>query len=163
MSDKQVARMPIQASSVKKGTFCILKGRPCKVAEVKTSKTGKHGHAKANITGVCVLTGQKCNEVHPASHSLVEFKLQKIDYMVTAVEDHEDAKKKISVLDEDNNELFFFSNPASEDCKGGELAAAVAANPEKGYSICVIRAPVEISDNEFKDEELIESFREDKA
>jgi translation initiation factor 5A len=162
MSDKQVAHMPIQASSVKKGTYCILKGRPCKVAEVKTSKTGKHGHAKANITGVCVLTAQKCNEVHPASHALVEFKLQKIDYLVTSVESYEGAWK-ILALDDSNEEVFFFSNPSNEDCKGAELAAAVQANTDKSFSVCVIRAPVEIGDNDFRDEELIESFREDKA
>ena len=162
MSDKQVQRMPIQASSVKKGTYCILKNRPCKVLEVKTSKTGKHGHAKANITGTCVLTDQKCNEVHPASHNLTEFKLQKLDYLVTTVDKH-DQQWKITALDEDNNEVVFFSNPNSENCKGQELADSVAANPEKGYQICVIRAPVEVSENEFVDQELIESFREDKA
>lgn len=164
MSDKVIARMPIQASNVKKGTYCILKNRPCKVAEVKTSKTGKHGHAKANITGICLLTGQKCNEVHPASHSLVEFKLSKTDFLVTAVEDAgDDGKKKFYVLDDDSNEVLIFSKPASEDCKGSELAAALAANPDKSFSVCLIRAPVQIGDNEFVDEELIESFKEDRA
>lgn len=162
MSEKVIARMPIQASNVKKGTYCILKNRPCKVAEVRTSKTGKHGHAKANITGVCVLTGQKCNEVHPASHSLVEFKLEKVDFLVMSVEDF-DGRKKFKILTEENEEVDLYSNPANEDCKGGELAALVAANPDKSYTVTVIRAPVEIGDNEFRDEELIESFKEDRA
>ena len=39
---------PAQASSVRKGGHIIIKNRPCKVVEMSTSKTGKHGHAKVN-------------------------------------------------------------------------------------------------------------------
>ena len=46
---------PIRAGEVKKGMVVNLKGFPCKVIEVTTSKTGKHGHAKANITGTDIL------------------------------------------------------------------------------------------------------------
>jgi translation initiation factor 5A len=35
----------------------LLKGQPCKVIEMTTSKTGKHGHAKANITGIDIFNG----------------------------------------------------------------------------------------------------------
>ena len=161
---KSVPRFPAQASNIKKGSFCILKNRPCKVMEVKTSKTGKHGHAKANITGVCVLTGQKCNEVHPASHNVTEFKLEKTEYMVMSAElvdaQASNSHYEISVLDEDNNEVKFRNNLNSEDCKGREAAEAVIANPDKSYLITVVRAPVQISDNDFVDEELIESFKE---
>ena len=37
----------------------MLKGFPCKVIEYITSKTGKHGHAKAKITGLDIFTGKK--------------------------------------------------------------------------------------------------------
>jgi translation initiation factor 5A len=47
-----------------------LKGFPCKVVEMTTSKTGKHGHAKANITGIDIFTGKKYEEIAPTSHNL---------------------------------------------------------------------------------------------
>ena len=38
--------IPKQCSSLKKGEYVMLKGKPCKISEMSTSKTGKHGHAK---------------------------------------------------------------------------------------------------------------------
>lgn len=62
---------PIRAGEVKKGMVVMLKGFPCKVVEMTTSKTGKHGHAKANITGVDIFTGRKCQDISPTSHNMM--------------------------------------------------------------------------------------------
>lgn len=35
----------------------IISGRPCKIVEMSTSKTGKHGHAKVHLVGIDVSFG----------------------------------------------------------------------------------------------------------
>ena len=41
--------IPMEAGQIRKGGMIMIKGQPCKVSEVSTSKTGKHGHAKCNF------------------------------------------------------------------------------------------------------------------
>jgi translation initiation factor 5A len=64
--------IPIQAGSIKKGMHVVIKGNPCKVMEVSTSKTGKHGHAKASITGIDIFSGKKYQDISPTSHNIMQ-------------------------------------------------------------------------------------------
>lgn len=49
----------VQAGSLKKGSLVMIKGHPCKVVSFSTAKTGKHGSAKAMVTGVDIFTSNK--------------------------------------------------------------------------------------------------------
>lgn len=40
------------------------------MTELTTSKTGKHGHAKANITALDIFTGKKYMDISPTSHNM---------------------------------------------------------------------------------------------
>ena len=50
---------PMEAGQIRKGGFIMIKGNPCKVSDVSTSKTGKHGHAKCHFVAIDIFTGKK--------------------------------------------------------------------------------------------------------
>nr|UXY87784.1 translation initiation factor eIF-5A.2 [Cryptomonas curvata] len=98
--------IPIQAGSIKKGSHIVLKGYPCKVVEITTSKTGKHGHAKASITGVDIFTGKKYQDISPTSHNMMqpvvsrkEYQLVEIaeDNFVTLMDDEGNIREDLSI------------------------------------------------------------------
>jgi translation initiation factor 5A len=49
----------IQAGCLKIGSLVMIKGHPCKVVSFSTAKTGKHGAAKAMVTGIDIFTSNK--------------------------------------------------------------------------------------------------------
>jgi translation initiation factor 5A len=73
---------PMQASAFRKGTCIILKDKPCKVVDMSTSKTGKHGHAKVNFTGIDIFTGKKYKEIQGSTHNMLTFESTKEDWGV---------------------------------------------------------------------------------
>jgi translation initiation factor 5A len=75
--------VPIRAGEVRKGGYVMLKGMPCKVVEVSISKTGKHGHAKAYITGLDVFTGRKYVEISPTSHNMTAPAMYRSEWQMT--------------------------------------------------------------------------------
>merc|ERR1711907_723601 len=60
---------PMEGGQIRKGGFIMIKGRPCKVSDVSTSKTGKHGHAKCHFVAIDIFTGKKMEDLVPSSHT----------------------------------------------------------------------------------------------
>merc|ERR1712087_667552 len=83
---------PQQAGELRKGSHVMIKGHPCKVCEISTSKTGKHGHAKAHIVALDIFTSKKYEDLCPTSHNVevpfvtrTEYQLLSLDQVTGAV------------------------------------------------------------------------------
>merc|ERR1711912_172110 len=86
-ADTGAQTFPFSAGSIRKGSHMLIKGFPCKVAEVTTSKTGKHGHAKASITGIDIFTGKKYEDSVPTSHNIDCPNVTKTEYTLVSIDD----------------------------------------------------------------------------
>merc|ERR1712183_506984 len=81
---------PMEAGQIRKGGFIMIKGNPCKVLDVSTSKTGKHGHAKCHFVASNIFTGKKQEELCPATHNIdVPFVFRE-DYQVMDIGEEDD-------------------------------------------------------------------------
>merc|ERR1719359_2249476 len=67
---------PFSAGSIRKGSHMLIKGFPCKVAEVTTSKTG-----------IDIFTGKKYEDSVPTSHNVDCPNVTKTEYTVISVDD----------------------------------------------------------------------------
>jgi translation initiation factor 5A len=61
---------PMQCSALRKNGYCMMKGHPCKIVDMSTSKTGKHGHAKVNMVGIDIFDGKKYEDMSPSTHNM---------------------------------------------------------------------------------------------
>ncbi|KAH1080182.1 hypothetical protein J1N35_019943 [Gossypium stocksii] len=73
---------PQQAGTIRKNGYIVIKNRPCKVVEVSTSKTGKHGHAKCHFVGIDIFTAKKLEDIVPSSHNCDVPHVNRTDYQL---------------------------------------------------------------------------------
>jgi translation initiation factor 5A len=78
---------PCQCSALRKGGYVNIKGFPCKVVNMSTSKTGKHGHAKVNLTAVDIFTGKKYEDVVPSTHNVEVPHVRRTEYTLVDIQD----------------------------------------------------------------------------
>merc|ERR1712001_218406 len=70
---------PMQCSALRK------KGYPCKIVDMSTSKTGKHGHAKVNMVGIDIFDGKKYEDMSPSTHNMEVPNVKRSEYSIIDV------------------------------------------------------------------------------
>lgn len=78
---------PIQCSALRKNGYAMLKGKPCKIVDMSTSKTGKHGHAKVNLVGIDIFDGKKYEDMSPSTHNMNVPYVSRKEYSVCDITD----------------------------------------------------------------------------
>jgi len=65
----------------------VIKGRPCKIIDMSTSKTGKHGHAKVHLIAIDIFTGKKLEDICPSTHNMDVPNVKRDEYQLINVDD----------------------------------------------------------------------------
>lgn len=75
----------MQCSALRKNGYVVIKGRPCKIVDMSTSKTGKHGHAKVHLVALDIFTGKKLEDLSPSTHNMDVPHVARKEYQLVSV------------------------------------------------------------------------------
>ncbi|KAG0081835.1 Eukaryotic translation initiation factor 5A, partial [Podila epicladia] len=117
---------PVQCSGLRKNDHVVIKGHPCKIVDMSTSKIGENGHAKVNLVGIDIFTGRKYEDMFPSTHNMDVPNIRRSEYQLVDIADG-----FLSMMD-DGGEM-------KEDVKlpAGGLGDAIAAEFEAGRDLLV--------------------------
>ena len=123
---------PMQVGSLRKNGHMMIKDKPCKIVDISTSKTGKHGHAKSNITGIDIFTSKKYEDCHPTSHNADVPRVTRKDYQLLNIDG-----ARVSLLTESGDTKDDLDLPKDTEGAEDELAKQVRQMFEEGRNIMV--------------------------
>ncbi|QRV85434.1 eukaryotic translation initiation factor 5A-2 [Ceratobasidium sp. AG-Ba] len=124
---------PQQCSALRKNGHVVIKGRPCKIVDMSTSKTGKHGHAKVHLVAIDIFTGKKLEDISPSTHNMDVPHVKRTEYTLINIEDGH-----LVLMQPDGSEKSDVKVPEGDI--GKELTKDFEANSDKEYLVTVASA-----------------------
>jgi len=103
---------PVEAGSLKVGSFIVIDNEPCKIVEIERSKPGKHGSAKVRITAIGFFDRAKRSIVAPAGATVETPIIVKRSAQVIAI-----LRDTVQLMDLDTYEVYEVSLPSEEEIK----------------------------------------------
>ncbi len=100
---------------LRKGRYMMIDGHPCKIQDIQVSKTGKHGHAKARITGVSLFDGSKHVAMKPSDERVEVPIVEKKQAQVLSV-----AGRTVQLMDVQSYETFELEIPEGMELNAGD-------------------------------------------
>jgi len=108
---------PMQCSALRKNGHVMIKGRPCKIVEMSTSKTGKHGHAKVHLVALDIFNKRKYEDICPSTHNMDVPNVTRKDYQLNDI----DSDGYLDLMDDtgvDRQDLKLPEDSVGEEIKG---------------------------------------------
>merc|ERR1712135_168205 len=79
--------IPVQASALRRGQHVLIKDHPCKIVDMSSSKTGKHGHAKIHFVALDIFDGKKYEDICPSTHNMECPIVKRTEYQLIDIDD----------------------------------------------------------------------------
>lgn len=118
--------IPVQASSLRKSHHVLIKDHPCKIVEMSSSKTGKHGHAKIHFVAIDIFDGKKYEDICPSTHNMQAPKVTREECQAIGIDD--------------DDFVTLMMNEGERDIKAiGDIADEIRALiEEEGACLCTV-------------------------
>jgi len=113
---------PIQASALRKSGHVMIKGNACKIVDMSTSKTGKHGHAKIKMVALCVFTGTKYETLSPSTHNMDVPHVKRSEWMVLDISNDGFLSLMSNENNDTRNDIRLPGGPLGEEIKAKHAA-----------------------------------------
>jgi translation initiation factor 5A len=123
---------PTSVGSLRKGGHAMIKEHPCKIVDISTSKTGKHGSAKANYTGIDIFTGKKYEDSNPTSANIDVPRVVRNEYQLLNVDG-----ARVSVLTDSGETKEDLNLPKDTEGNEDETAKKIKQLFDEGKNVVV--------------------------
>ncbi|KAL7004331.1 translation initiation factor eIF5A [Cystobasidiomycetes sp. EMM_F5] len=135
---------PMQCSALRKNGHVVIKGRPCKIVDMSTSKTGKHGHAKVHLVAIDIFTNKKMEDLSPSTHNMDVPNVTRTEYQLVNVDDG-----YLNLMDTDGNSKDDVKVPDSEVGEqiqqlfddGKDVLVTIVSSMGEEHALAVKEAP----------------------
>jgi translation initiation factor 5A len=126
---------PSEAGLIRSGGLLMIKNHPCKVSDISTSKTGKHGSAKCNISAYHIFNGRKLEDMLPSSTTVQVPIIKRTEYTLMDINDED----YMTLLDEEGATREDLKLPEYPEGYGHELRK-LCKEEEKELIVTVLKS-----------------------